>query len=275
MVEAERPDILSITTRATLHAEVTLFAAERGVKGIYCEKAMCCSMTEADAMVEAVERNNVQFNLGTSRRWGTGVDAVMSLLEEGRLGTVRSVVCYGGGSLLHTGSHWVDLIMRLAGDSPVSYVQGTVDAQGEWDGRSNRIEHDLSGTGIIRFANGVQGYYLSGGPVGEFEVCGTRGTVRILDNGLRFQLRVLTERPGWRQTTFEDAPFPWFVRRSNTVRIIEDLIRAIETGGTTRGNVRIARTGTEIALGFVESHRRGGARVPFPLENRGLWMASV
>jgi predicted dehydrogenase len=275
MIEAERPDILSITTRAPLHAAITMFAAEHGVKGIYCEKPMCCSMAEADAMVEAVERNNVKFNLGTSRRWSTGVDAILSLISEGRLGTVRSVICYGGGSLLHTGSHWIDLLMRLAGDPPATSVQGTVDAGDQWDGQSSRIDYDLSGTGIIQFANGIRGYYLSGGPSGEFEVCGTAGIVRILDNGLRYQLRLLTERPGWRQKTFEDAPFPWFERKSNTVRIIEDLIQAIETDGTTRGNVRIARAGMEIALGFVESHRRGGARVSLPLEDRALWMASV
>src|SRR5688572_3625458 len=44
MIRKERPDILSVTTPATKHAEIVIFAAENGVPGIWCEKGMACSM---------------------------------------------------------------------------------------------------------------------------------------------------------------------------------------------------------------------------------------
>ena len=65
MIEKETPDIVSIATRPATHAEITVFAAEHGVKAIYCEKPLCCSMAEADAMADACGRYNVRFNYGT------------------------------------------------------------------------------------------------------------------------------------------------------------------------------------------------------------------
>ena len=59
MIEKERPDIVSVCTRQPLHAEVTVFAANHGVRGVYCEKAMASSMAEADAIVNALEQNGV------------------------------------------------------------------------------------------------------------------------------------------------------------------------------------------------------------------------
>ena len=53
MLLREEPDIVSIATRPAPHAEMTIFAAESGIKGIYCEKPLCCSMDEADAMADA------------------------------------------------------------------------------------------------------------------------------------------------------------------------------------------------------------------------------
>ncbi|MXZ00695.1 hypothetical protein F4Y93_08620, partial [Candidatus Poribacteria bacterium] len=37
MIVEEKPDIVSIATRPGNHAEITAFAAENGVKGIYCD----------------------------------------------------------------------------------------------------------------------------------------------------------------------------------------------------------------------------------------------
>ena len=52
LIEQERPEIISVTTRPGSHQDIVSFAAEHGVKGIWCEKPLCCSMAEADAMVD-------------------------------------------------------------------------------------------------------------------------------------------------------------------------------------------------------------------------------
>ena len=53
---------------------------------------------------------------------------------------------------------------------------------------------------------------------------------------------------------------------------IEDLVDAIETGRDTQGGIQLARSSQEMILGFVESHRQGGVRIPLPLENRNLYV---
>ena len=53
LIAKEQPDILSIATQPEQRAEIAIYAAEHGVKALYCEKALCASLPEADAMVEA------------------------------------------------------------------------------------------------------------------------------------------------------------------------------------------------------------------------------
>ena len=64
MIERENPEIISVTTRPGSHREIVVFAAEHGVKGIWCEKPLCCSMAEADAMVAACEKNGTTTQPG-------------------------------------------------------------------------------------------------------------------------------------------------------------------------------------------------------------------
>ena len=86
MIRKEKPDIVSIATRPATHAEITVFAAENGVKGIYCEKPLCCSMEEADAMLEACEKHGVKFNYGTQRRYMPTLSENAGTNRPGRVG---------------------------------------------------------------------------------------------------------------------------------------------------------------------------------------------
>ena len=163
---------------------------------------MACSLAECDAMVDAVERHGVKFNLGTTRRWHPAVFALRALIESGDLGRLRAVVAFGGGPLLHGGSHSCDLLLRLAGDPALEWVQGTVEvgtAGGDagWDERSDHVPRDLAGSGQCRFAGGVMAYNLDAGPGGEFEVLGSEGIARIRNNGGDWELWRRGPRSGW------------------------------------------------------------------------------
>ena len=61
------------------------------------------------------------------------------------------------------------------------------------------------------------------------------------------------------------ADFPPFERRTSTLCLIEDLVRALDTGQPTRGGVQVARSNQELIFAFIDSHVRGGARVELPL----------
>jgi hypothetical protein len=61
-----------------------------------------------------------------------------------------------------------------------------------------------------------------------------------------------------------------FSPASSTLRLIEDLVHALDSGEPPRGGIEAAYANTEILFGLLESHRRGGVRVELPLVDSRL-----
>ena len=189
------------------------------------------------------------------------------IFESGEIGDRRSVIAYSGGSALWGYTHAADMLLFLAGDSDVDYVQGDVDVDDN-DFEDNRTESDPPIVmGYIQFRNGTRGISIPGSAY-EFEVDCSDGIVRSLNNGLGFQLR---KRHG-QFNEILDADFPDYEHKSGTVGCIADIVEASEIDRETEGNIRLARISTEITLGIVDSQRQKGARVYIPMGNRSLYL---
>ena len=264
MIDVEKPDIVSVATRPGPHLEMVTYAAAHGVPAIYCEKPLCRTMTEADAMVECCERNDVIFNLGVNRRYIPLYRTVRRRIEAGEIGTPRAIIGHvGAGSTLWSHSHFADLLLFLAGDPAVEWVQAEAgfDAS-DLDG--NRLHEDPPlYMGYVKFANDVRGYLTLAGNT-EFEVDGTTGKIRTENNGLDASLR--TEHGEW--DLLEKSAFDTPAPRSGTLGCIEELVAALDSGRKTSAPVEVAAAGHEICLGWLQSHRSGGTRVELPLEDR-------
>lgn len=268
MIEEEKPDIVCIATRPATHSEITVFAAEHGVKGIYCEKPLCCSMAEADAMVAAVEKYGVKFNYGTQRRYIPVYRKIRELADAGELGTVQAVIVQDGVTAALWGlTHGADMMLLLAGDAEVEYVQGTIVCEDEdWEGNRLNVDPGIA-SGYVRFANGVHGYTTAGSG-SEFEICGSEGKLRTFNNALAYQFRKASDV----RYVLEEQAFPEVPCESGTVNGIRDIAEALDTGRETKGPVHLARRSQEMVMGFIESHRLGGVRVSLPMENRELYV---
>ena len=266
LIDTEKPDIVSVATQPEHRAEIVIYAAQKGVKAIYAEKAMAASMADADAMVEACEANGVFFNMGTNRRWDRGYDAMIEVINGGRIGKLKSVILHQTGSLFNTASHCLDLMMRLNGDQPARSVQaqltGGADAIEE-----NVLKADPVGHGTIEFANGVTGYALNSGRGLEAEAVGDAGVVTAFQNGGDWQVREVVDKDDRGRNVLGIGEFPVAPLSSSTVHLIEDLVHALDTGEPTRCGVRLAHANQELIFAFVESHQRGGARVDLPLKD--------
>ncbi len=272
LIEVEEPDIVSIATQPEQRAEIVIYAAEHRAKAIYAEKAMAASLQEADAIVEAVERNGVVFNLGTNRRWNTGFDKMKEVIDSGELGALKTLIIYDNCLLFNMSTHHFDLILRLNDDIPVTWVQAhlpgaeessTIESIGDGDS----LREDPRGHGIIQFENGVTAYALLTPRGNEYEAICERGVMTAFNNGLEWQLRRRVQIDPQGRTAFVIDDFPDFDRASSTLRLIEDLVHALDTGEPARGGVLSARASTELIFAFIESHRRGGARVALPLKD--------
>ncbi len=268
MVEREKPDIVSVATQPEPRSEIVVYLAEHGIKAIYAEKAMAASTREADAMVEAVERNGVVFNLGTNRRWDPGFDTMKELIDSGTIGDLKTIIIYDNGTLFNMSSHWFDIMLRLNNDRPVSWVQAHLQDGADFlDG--DLLPEDPSGHGIIQFEDGVTGYALLTGRQSEVEAICERGVVTALGSG---QWKVSGPGPMDHRGKHSPVPleFPAFEPRSSSVALVEDLANSLDSGEPTRGGVRVARAVLDLIFAFIESHRRGGARVTLPLTDSNV-----
>ncbi len=267
MIERERPDILSVATQPEQRAEIALFAIEHGVRALYLEKPLCASVAEAHRLVEAVERHGVAVNMGTNRRWHPGFDAMRHLIASGDLGALRTLIIYTNGALFNTSSHWFDLAMRLNGDAPVVWAQGHL-PKGDEQIDGDEVIADPAAEGLFAFANGVIAHALLSPRNNDIEAICEGGYIIARNGGARFERYRLSTEDGERVHVPE--PFPEFARASSTLRLIEDLVHALDTGAPTRGGIRVAAANTELIFAFIESHRRGGQRVPLPLRESPL-----
>ena len=264
MIEAVRPDILSIATQPEPRAQIFVHAAEHGVPAIYCEKALAASLAEAETMMQAAERHRVFLNMGTNRRWAPGYDAMQAVVDSGRLGKLVSVISHTTGPLFNSASHMFDMLMRLNNDVPVTSVRANLtDAEEIIDG--DRLRSDPAGEGIMQSENGVTLYALNTGRAVEVEAICERGTIEGLNNGTSWYLRESGGLDYIGRHVLVPGEFPAFEDGSSTVGLIEDLAHSLDSGEPPRGGARLAYANTELIFAFVESHVRGGQKVDLPL----------
>ncbi|MGK7345976.1 MAG: Gfo/Idh/MocA family protein [Candidatus Nitrospinota bacterium M3_3B_026] len=240
MIQRERPDIVSVATWTDTHAEIVIHAAEKGVKGIYCEKPIAVAASAAKEMIQACEENGAALVIGHERRWDSRFRVIRDMLSAGKLGALRSMTGYtlslpppklsrekhGGGPMFHDGTHLVDLFRFFAGEA--AYVIGIEDRpHGESCVESTAL-------GLVVFENGAKGLILGGGERGyfHFEIDIQTDMARvILGNHTH---RLYMTKPSKRFTGFselERVPFPDSGPAVNPfVGGVSDLIEQMETG---------------------------------------------
>lgn len=271
MIAQEKPDLVAVCTRGELHAEMAIRVAEIGVPMLYLEKAMACSMREADAILRACQEHGTLFNTGVLRRFDSRYHKVRELMVAGEIGQIRAVVHYGATNLLHGHIHSIDTIMYLLGDPMAKSVWGELRPR-DMRIENNRLDKDPSAIYHIEFDGGVEAWTVPAG-MWDFEVWGVGGCIRTMNNGIDWSIRK-PFRLSERHSIFREAELPRRKVRSATVALLEDLIDAYEQGRPTLGNVEVTHRATELCLAAAESHIQG-RRVELPLANRELYVWHV
>lgn len=142
------PDVEAVwvQTPNRLHAEQSIVAANAG-KHVVVQKPMALTLPDAEAMVEAAERNKVHLVAGNSHCYKTPFQLMGQIARSGELGKVRAInvvayngwwlmgrlpedldPSYGGGIVYRAVPHQIDAI-RLIGGGKLKSVRGTVS---EW-----------------------------------------------------------------------------------------------------------------------------------------------
>ncbi len=256
MLQNEQLDIVSVCTHAPLHAPVTQAAAQAGVKAVFCEKAIATSLAEADAMIAACAAQNVKLVINHTRRWDPYYETALALLQEGRIGSVRTVSAHFAGELVHTGIHWLDVMLNFS-QSSAAWVSGTLAPGAD-------VARDAGGSAQVGFHNGAVGF-IDGqsGPQFEIDVIGTAGRLRLSNSDAEFftfdsATRTMVKRP------FPLVAYP----RSGMQGAVEEIVHCIEEDRPSRSDGHAGRAALELALAVYASDASNGARIHLPLAER-------
>ena len=280
MIEEQRLDIVSVTTRPEHHAEQMIFAANQGVKGIYAEKPLCMTLEETDAICQAFECNGTHLEYGPIYRHWAVYEQARIIVEGGELGEIKSVLAFEGKALE---GHFIDLLLYLLGDPKPVSMRGIISdadrAETEIISKITNLEPLDDETRFtdaslllaqIEFDNDTTAYVAQTGVGREVELVCSNGTIRVCNDGEFLQVRHRDTVSG----AFDIVPVESKQQWSGTIHKIEDLVRAIRTGKPGRSNLEVAMIGQEIGFGLYESHLKGGVAVEPPIPRRGLWISS-
>lgn len=288
MIE-ENPDLelVAIATDSGVHAEIALFCINKGLN-VIIEKPMAMSVKDADAIVEAAEKNNVKVSVCHQNRFNVAVQKTRKALETGRFGKIshgsinvrwnrgkqyydqalwRGKWASDGGCLFNQCIHGIDLLRWMMGEQIDSIYAVTKRQFHDY------IECEDLGTAIIKFSNGA---------VGTVE-----GTVNVYPQNLEETLYIFgqtgTVKIGGKSTnnidvwnfadeTKEDEKNKGLEEQTSNVygnghiSLYADVIDAIENDRPVYINAIEGRNAVETVLAIYESAATGKP-VKLPLKN--------
>jgi predicted dehydrogenase len=294
MLHKEKPGLVSIGPRWTdQRREMVTAAAEAGAH-ILLEKPFAPSLTDADAMVAAVEKNNVKLQVGHQMRTSPTVRRVRDLLRGGEIGVLQEVrgrgkedSRAGGEDLTVLGAHIFDVMRIMLGDPRWAFAHATQDGR---EIRRSDVRQasepigPIAGNqiaGMFAFDGGVHGYFGSKANDGThpnrfgYYFYGSKGVI-YMPNGVDTQAQILRS-PAWmpdekrRWEKIEAPPEPHEIKVDGRgladARMVRDLLEAIEQKRDPVCSARDGRWTVEMVLSLYQS-QKSGARVEFPLKDR-------
>jgi len=283
--------VVNVCTPSGAHLDPAVAAAKAG-KHVVVEKPLEITLKRCDAIIDACEAAGVNLITIFPSRFGEANLALKAAIEAGRFGRLTLGDTYvkwwrtqeyydgggwrgtwaldGGGAYMNQAIHNVDLLYWLMGDvAEVAAVTATL--------AHERIEVEDVGVAAVRFANGAVGTIAATtaafpGLLKRTEIHGDQGSAIIEQDSIKLWQFAkadaddagLLGRLGEASATHGGAGDPKAISHLGHRLQLEDLIRAIETGGRPLVDGRQGRKSVEIILAIYESSRTG-RRVTLPL----------
>jgi len=274
MLDQEKADIVSVCTPAEHHHDAVMHASQCHTKAVFCEKAISTSLGEADEMISESRLYGTRLTVNHTRRWCPDFHVVRQIIDSEELGSLHSITGWFGGSLIHTGTHFFDIMHYLCGDA--ESVQGVVFGNSR-EGAEDNL-HDADGYAFVELSNGVRvfvngiskSYYIF-----EMELLFSDGRIRI-GNGVHELWRSGKSRQYEDFTELQRDDFPKTAPGGSNPLIlaVRDIIGSIEEDRDTASTGEDARQALETASAVFVSHMDGGAAAELPLKERNIRILS-
>jgi predicted dehydrogenase len=294
MIQKERPNLVSIGPRwVEQRLEMVSAAAEAGAH-VFMEKPVAASLEEADAIVAVAERHKVRIAVAHHARIYPSVQHLKKLVDEGLLGDLLEVRARGkedhrsgGEDLMVLGTHGLYLMRYFAGE-PLWCSARVTEKGRNVTANDRRAATEPLGPvagdtihAAYAFPNGVQGHFASQKtkPGGRFQVAlyGSKGAA-VIRIGFDPEISCLPD-PLWPSGKADSRwqPLPGAPEDSDpsglkglalaNKRIVDSLLRSVETDAPCPVGIHEARATLEMILAVYAAHLSGG-RASFPLKDR-------
>ena len=256
MLASQTPDLVSIATHTSSHAELCDRALDAGITVIFCEKPFVDDLEKGQRLLEKAASLNAVIAVNHWMRWSPLFRELRDYIQGGQLGEVMSVRLHYSRGGMNSGSHAADLVRFLFGE--VAAVRAT-----------ERLDLDTGDPnlgGILELESGALVHLTIGDYHHHFtfdlDIIGTLGRVHVHDEGVDFWrvaegerakgIRSLVKAP----STFEGEPVTDFTAA------VEELVNFLDHGSNS-----ISCTGEDglAAVGIIkalqESWEQGCARL--------------
>ena len=117
LLDAIRPDIVSIATPPVQHRAGVEACARRGVRAVVCEKPIADSLDDARAMIEACANSHTLLLINHTRRFDPALRQLRDQIAAGALGDITQATAYYTAGVFNSGTHMVDLMRFFLGDA--------------------------------------------------------------------------------------------------------------------------------------------------------------
>jgi predicted dehydrogenase len=275
MLREAELDVVVVATGTSLHHAMVMQAAQTpGVKIIYCEKPMSVSYGQAKEMVQICAEKKITLAVNHQRRCMPVFTTMRRLMDEGAIGKPLYIVGSNAGDILSDGTHFIDTVRHLAGDSDLKWVLGQIyrakpnpeeakgggfKASGGW-----RYGHPVE-TGafaVMEFANGLRAEVHSGKLImpnrhyQHYEVIGTEGRLlRPNDNGVPNLLIQDNQAGGYRAVELDPLPDLGMAAPTLMTVIFRELARSYWHGTPHPLSGASALKDQELVMAIYESAR--------------------
>lgn len=300
MLKQVQPEFVSVAPRhPDQHFEMALAAIETGVKGLYVEKPFCRTPSEADRLIAAAEQRGTKIAVAHRNRYHPVLPIIDKLIAAGEIGRLLELNGHGlgdrrggGEDLWVLGGHVFNLFHYFGGE-PVS-CSALVLQNGKPVTKEDVVD-GAEGLGLIAGNEIHARWLLDKGIVASYttfandgsnkegyaaQLVGTKGTISIhIDRDpVAWLSRGNPFNPASRDTPRvpitsaglgkEETQPELIASVHNHVLAVSDLVNAVDEDRAPLCDARQGAVTVEMTCGVFESHRRGGAHVPYPLVER-------
>jgi predicted dehydrogenase len=279
MLDEAKPDAVVITTPVHLHVPMAMECVERGI-AFFLEKPLSIKSSDADALVEAVEKKNIATMVGYMMRYVETFQKAKEIIDSGVLGEVinfNSAIYVaqlfktgkgwrynknesGGGVVIGQATHLIDLLKWYFDE--VEYVSAHTK---NW--YSQEVEDFAHAH--FEFANGVSGWMDSSWSVRHhrlleitIQVNAANGNLVVNDDQVKMYLDLdfNGHHAGWtifnRPDLFEGVEFdvggPQYTKQD------KDFIEAIRSGKEIESDIKNAHEVQQIVDAIYSSAEKRG-----------------